>query len=438
MKFFSKTIGVVFAAAVFFAGCAAGGAAPAGQSEAAQNSTWRQSGAQQPMGQDAAPDGPQAVTVRLVTPPIQYCGEGNGNDAGFYYLDHTGNEGPSLNIRFIDYATAQDVYLSSDPSADHRTPEDPSYLESLSGGGTVFPAGDRLYVLQTGEPGVIYQMNLDGSERRQLYKGADSEMLNTAAAFDGASLYCTAQRVVMIENEPQLKSFLVKMDTQSGETADLCELKPNAYLIGAADSCLVLQSITEGDPSPDGLPNIIYEILLYSFETSSLEEIRSWPGDQMLDVRVYENCLITGDIYEKTVRVQRLSTGEEMAVYSIEPFISPEYTRLWGAGVRDGKYYFEDGSTGAVCYTDIFTGAQGYMTLTYDNALKGDTASCEIYAQTDTQYLVLTGYETQKRTGLDKAGTAVEVEEFRACYALIGKEDFWNSVPDYRPVTFVG
>lgn len=389
----------------------------------------------------------QIVQARLITPPIKYCDRGNGNNDGFYYIDYTGNTDMSVNLRYIDYVTAQDVYLSANPSADHHTPEDPSLFPNLIGGGTAFPAGDYLYVLRMGATAYadqygenayasIYQMKLDGSSRRQLYKGGDGENLDTTIAFDGASLYFVAERIVMENNTPQPMRFLVELDTQSGQVTDLCALTPNAYIIGAMDGYLVFQSLYENGFSDDGLPNVTYEIFLYSFETSSLATIKSWPANYMLDVRVYEDYLITGNMGDKTVRIQKLPNGEEISVYSIESFVCPEYTRLWGAGTADGKYYFEDGNTSTLCYTDIFTGEQGHMTLMYDNLLKGDSRPCEIYAQTDTHYLILTGYEMQKRTALDATGAMSEYEDFHACYALITKENFWASVPKYTPITF--
>ena len=57
----------------------------------------------------------------------------------------------NANLRYIDYATAQDIYLSSRPEANHLTPEDDSYIPSAAGLGIAFPVGDSLFLLRTGE-----------------------------------------------------------------------------------------------------------------------------------------------------------------------------------------------------------------------------------------------------------------------------------------------
>lgn len=64
----------------------------------------------------------QLVNLRLVTSDEEYSTMGNGNENGYYYIQQ--GEGISGNIKYIDYAGATDIYLSSNVTENRNSPED--------------------------------------------------------------------------------------------------------------------------------------------------------------------------------------------------------------------------------------------------------------------------------------------------------------------------
>ena len=94
---------------------------------------------------------PSGANLRLVTSDENFSSrKTTGNENGYYYVDRS--DSINANLRYIDYATAQDIYLSSRPEANHLAPEDDSYISSVAGLGVAFPVGDSLFLLRAGAP----------------------------------------------------------------------------------------------------------------------------------------------------------------------------------------------------------------------------------------------------------------------------------------------
>lgn len=115
-----------------------------------------------------------SIGLKLVT-PVDSSGVGAGNEIGYYDLLY---RGMGANILYTDYATKQCVYLSSQVSSTHQDETDLSWIPSVDGGIEPFLSGDKLYMRVigmpgdsdgSGTPGKIMEMNLDGSERRDLF-----------------------------------------------------------------------------------------------------------------------------------------------------------------------------------------------------------------------------------------------------------------------------
>ena len=99
----------------------------------------------------AEPPAAQTQPLRLMTDDEEFTGRTVGSADGYYYVDR--GSGVAANLRYIDYATGQDVFLSSRPGGDHFSPEDESFLSSAAGSALACPAGDALYLVRTGAPG---------------------------------------------------------------------------------------------------------------------------------------------------------------------------------------------------------------------------------------------------------------------------------------------
>ena len=137
---------------------------------------------------------------------------GVGTQDGYYYVQPGASDYLTGQIRYVDYATAMDVPLSTQVNSDHADETDPSYLDSIIGDYRLFIYDGHLYFIRAGASayvegsefgdlatGAVYRMNLDGSERTQVYSGDGSGDLMMYAVGGEDALYLFEQTVEGID-----------------------------------------------------------------------------------------------------------------------------------------------------------------------------------------------------------------------------------------------
>lgn len=381
----------------------------------------------------------------FMTDDENFTGRSRGNENGYYYVD-LGNDGITANLRYIDYATQQDVFLSSRPEGNHHVPEDESYISSVAGCGTVFPLDDALFLVRTGAPdysdrygqdalAAIFRMNLNGSNRQQLYTGANDEILLSTIAAKGQKLFLISQHTETENGTPIQNRYLIQVDAVTGEKQELCKLTDSAWMIGAVDDYLLFHSIYVENAGENTVPEMTHEIFVYSFETKSLAVINSWSPAKKQSAIVNGNTLLLANVPDRTLTVQEISSGQVIASYSLEPHIKDDTQTLWHQACFDNKFIFSDGKQ--LCALDVTSGDWSYMTMTYQDPDKLEARPVEIYAETETEYLVCYDKQIVPREYLDGEGVVQEVESTQPSFALINKEDYWNSVPNFKKVTYI-
>lgn len=85
---------------------------------------------------------------------------------------------------------------------------------------------------------------------------------------------------------------------------------------------------------------------------------------------------------------------------------------------------------------DLETGEWKTVTLTYQDPEKQEARPVEIYAETETDFLVCYDKQTVMKQSINLAGVLDQSESVQPCFALIAKEDYWNSVPNFQKITF--
>ncbi|MBD5101814.1 MAG: hypothetical protein HDT27_03795 [Subdoligranulum sp.] len=462
MKLFSKTIGAVLAAALLFAGCAAGCAAPGASSGAgmgagagADAGTGTNAGEGGLRSSAAGPWQSAAGALRLVTSDENFFAQSPGTENGWYYVDRGASY--NANLRYIDYATAQDIYLSSRPEADHHTAEDDSYIPSVLGMGEVFCVGDSLFLLRTGAMGAsdtfgadalpaIWRMELSGANRTEIYLGGAAEMLTTTVAADERSLYVVAERMEMEDEAPKQHCILLQIDQQTGSAQDLRLLPDNAELVGAWGSMLVFRTFvdeapTDGNGLTYGPPEFRVTYYTYALAAGEWRELCQRPMGERCCEHVWNDVLVLGNNSTRTVTLLRLSDGSVSAEYPFPDAVTAEASDAYFLfhSCRDGRFLFWDYFAGAIHSVDLATGEwNAVTTLTYIDPDKQDPRPVQICAESAEEFLVCRDQVivTRRYTYADD-GTAYELEASQPEYALIRKADYWNGVPEYRPVTFV-
>lgn len=398
-------------------------------------------------GGQRADGNPPAEALRFVTDDFEYSGRSTGTEDGYYYVER--GAGISANLRYIDYASAQDIFLSSRPEGNHFTPEDESYVSSVEGSGIVFPAGNELYLLRAGASGsadeygqdamaAVFVMGLDGSGRRQLYLGGAEEELSSTAAADGENLYLISRVTQKEDGLPVHHDEVFQLSRETGTKTTLCELPDGSWMIGASGRTLVFHSISATD-SESGPPDMEHTILALDLDTREMSRLTSWRQEQKATAKVYEGKLVTAEVETMTITVQDLETGEVLNTFSMEGRAASNGTYLSFEDCHDGKFVFWNLWQATLWGIDLETGEWTAMTLTYvDHEKQDEPRPVQIYAETDTEFLVCRDYETALRQYGTPEGTAADYEKLCPCFALITKEDYWNSVPNFRDVVWNG
>lgn len=402
------------------------------------------SASQQDAGAAAAQNN-TAGRLTFVTDDEEFSGRSIGNSQGYYYVDRGG--GIAANLHYIDYASKQDIFLSSRPEGNHFSPDDESYVASAAGSGVVFPLEDTLYLVRSGAPdysneygrdalAAVFTMNLNGSKRQELYLGSASETLLSTIAADGENLYLVSSDTQMEHEVPVQRRYLVQINRKTGEKETLTELMESAWMIGASGKYLVFHSIRAQADSEAQAPVMTHEILVYDFDAKSLSVVESWPQEQMLTVKVYNDTLVIADAVSKTLTVQELASGTIKNTFSLASHMPSQDTKLWFEECRDGKFLFWNDEQQALSAIDLETGEWKTVTLTYQDPEKEEARPVEIYAETDTDFLVCYDKQTVMKQFVDLAGVLDQRESEQPCFALIAKQDYWNSVPNFQKIAW--
>lgn len=201
---------------------------------------------------------------------------GAGGADGFYYVQPRPDNILTGNLRYIDYATGQDVTLSAQINSDHSDQSDSSYLDSVVGEYGVFLWQDQLYYLQSGASGyetgelkekalgALYRMELDGSGRTQIYQtDAGSTLLGDVAGNEQGELYLLEQTTSGVD--------LIQLDTKKQQRTVLSSFGFGTRLLGTAGSQLYLTCI-----DPDTKQGASYQIISYDPGANQTKEVLSW------------------------------------------------------------------------------------------------------------------------------------------------------------------
>lgn len=383
--------------------------------------------------------------LSLVTSAVEYSIKGNANENGYYYVERGSDL--AANMRYIDFSSGQDIFLSSKPEGNHYISEDESYISSVAGSGVIFPVHESLFLVRTGAPSyanqygkealsAIFKMELNGSNRQLLYSGTGNEIILSTIAADENNLFFISCRTETKNSITTENRYLVQMNTKTGELQDLCQLTNSAWMIGAVNNTIVFHSVFVENEDDDAPPVMTHEISTYAFSTQELSVIQSWPNEERTVAAVSNEYLVTANTSTKKLMVQEIATGAVTATHSIDEYISKDNSEMFFADCRNSKFVFWDFEKEQLCAIDILTGAGSYISLKFMEPEKQENRPVEIYAETSSSFLVCYNKEIVARKYPGADGTIEEIQGLQPSFALIAKEDYWNSIPNYRPILF--
>lgn len=395
------------------------------------------------------PEAP-SMSLKLITSPKEYSLTGTGAKNGYYYMVTRPDEMMSANIKYIDYASGQDIYLTSQIASNHQSAADESYIASTLGGGVIMVSNQNLFFMRLGVPEVhdtygensmpqIYRMALNGANRELVYSGVRGERLLSVWAADEKYLYGVAE--CLAESAGNIKSSkeIVRIHQKNGEKAYLAELPNNVKLVGAFGKYLVFYNILMEGANGGDPDSWNHEVFVFALDTNEFSLIKSWNATDNNSFYIYDHYIVTVEGNTHMLTVTEISSSTIVNEIDLSEMMPIEEYPLWFDQCIDDCFLFADETfTDGIWAVNLFTGEKRHVTLSYFDSEKGENRPVEIVAKTDDQYLVIVGKETITSTTEGKDGTMNEVKLPSAQYALIAKEDYLNSIPNYQYITHVG
>ena len=371
-------------------------------------------------------------------------GLANGN--GYYQvIDRMWNLAEQLekrefdkNIVYIDYASATRVYLCQDPSCNHDTENCSSFIRS-SDPVSVLSLGDRLVCIRsvTGELVksqddlvAVFSMDQQGRDRKALLslKATENVCSPLVVASDGKILYLQVQEIT---EEKTTKKKLYHVDVESGETGVETEIPVNYVLQSAYDDCLLFLDYINN-------VNVAYSVTDKSFENKAAGVAGTYCGSKTADIRY--DVDISGD-YTKIKEAQSITVIVTDLKDGTQKEYGPFALEEDHAGVSIDSFYddhvrvqyvshLNSADEGIVTYTlDLNTGDFRKDQLYISSS--GDRYMSTVISGTGDRYLVTASSKHGERIIYDRSGVAHTEEAEVAGYALIDKEAFYNSSPEF-------
>lgn len=418
----SNRLLAILTACLLLAGCGAapapsGGSGAAGaESETAQVTLPTASGGLEALGRDTA--------------------FGSGNSSGYYYLSTL--DGGAFLLRYIDYATGQDLPLCSQPNCSHSGETCPAWFAYSGTSANVYTTDQQVFVTFNGSPWDsdafaeygeaalprVLTLAPDGSGRREVARfGAADAFTSLPAAGDGTFYTIVTDYG---EGEGSGEKRIAAIDLATGKvTTDDSVQRREMRIVGAAGRELVLQSMVSDTPSA---------YAAYNVDSGELRDL--YNGSEPVSAACRDGALILLETKTGTLRCIQIATGQETTL-STDLFSGRSLDFVTLAFVTDAGYVVQ-AHQGRTAYNFLIdqTGKTTRQELFADSTDPHDKLRMlDIFAQPGGDYLVAPSrsYRTVKVPG--PKGVSYGIDEPVHDFALISQADFWASKPNYRPVT---
>lgn len=389
-----------------------------------------------------------------------------GTEQGYYQFTESQEIADGLygkHLTYIDYAQREEVYLCSDSACLHNSATCSSvFLDDEFGRDPLpFVWEETLYVLGReydgdgvvevfggGAPDMaaaaLYRMELDGSDRKKIYTFPEDTVVEKLVFGSGDTLWFVIKEFVF-EQEGNQTYTLAKerricrysiADNKMSEGVSLDFGDNIQYkVIGGYGSLLVLSGVAY----PDGMSetdvmrldddkwrnvwqnsSTIYST--FDVATQEKKEIYRTDNREMSFCAVKGGMLFIADSVSGEITRLNLDTGEQSVLASLKQnyiyyVLRDTLCCVSIEDVNDKSLYFVDMESGEVKRSMLTNLSLGWQ--------------LDILAETEREVLVIYDYDAK-----DNGDGSYEILQYK--YALISKEDLYNGVAGYKPVTMLG
>lgn len=358
------------------------------------------------------------------------------------------------NIVYTDYDTCQKVFLCNVPGCAHNTPDCTSFVQ-YTRGAVLFTdySETHLYLLSYGYHGdgmkpedkaTVTEMNMDGSGRRVVCTLPSEQSFLTGARQIASDEYFY-QEVGHTELLPDPNNNNKEVPVEQivieriwfadGKREEVCKLQND--FAGTE----VLYSVWNNE-------DLIIASEEYGDDTLKVYDKRLSQNGELIDIISPEGKLgyysdqfvvtVEENDQKATVTAIDYATGETLTIEGV-----PAETNLPGRFIiyhRDGykvNWWFvddrdNDNAKEKNYVLDFSDGSFKELTLLMENYY--EERKIVLVANAGDDYLVAIRAEVGTRTLTDTEGIPHSFDAVRAVCALISKEDYWNSIPNYRMI----
>ncbi|MEG1275580.1 MAG: hypothetical protein RSD27_07805 [Ruthenibacterium sp.] len=452
LNFLYRCIGTLLSAACL----AACGAAPAATSAAPQSGSVA-----------AVQSAPAAGAYQMLRGPW-----GNTCDSPLYLTEVINRDTMSYNT-CIDLRTAQQRYLCSKQGCTHSDSSCEACRAAYSGTPQNFCNAsiltqDSIYWADGSQdfPAHLYKSGLDGADKTLLFSLGDevTEVLNadgsvtrfmkyqwdgTAFATDGAYYYQAVRVCTASANGGALSftSQLWKIDPATDTHEVLYETAPDTgmlgqtLLLGCTNDALILDELTEPADTGSLSANVKaaqHSVFLLARDGTKTPVLQYKAGDYAGSL-VFYNTLYAVSPDTTTLQAIDLVTGEVKTITQALP--ASEFVSI--GQPYDGTAYVStfsnadaDGPEESVLYSvSLTTGEIVPIQLLYYH--NGHTVAPTILAATESDYLVVMEEKPIQYASTGSDGAPMVIDSSYALYALLSKEDYRASNPNYREIAML-
>ena len=397
-----------------------------------------------------------------------------GTKDGFYYFTENTEIGKNLygmHLMYVDYATKKEIYLCSDSGCKHDSEKCSSVFSADEFGFDSIPFvyDDHLYVLSRdydnddtvsldyfagndtssdvqpqSNNAKIYCMELDGSSRQKIFDFPENSTVTKEVFAEGDNLWFVTKNLkfkkednatYITSSDKALCKYSISQNKITEQIPIYFDDNVNYQVIGCSDTKFVLSGIAY----PDNM---------------SQTDILKLHDDQWHEA--YKNS--------KTVYATLDITNREK-----NEILKHSNNKLNITDAVEGQYLYVSDEKGGINKIDLETGEQSVLTDLKQNYIYfsiGDTLCCTstgdekdeslyfvdmetgkvsrstltkkslgwqltILAYTDTHALAVYDYDA-----IAKDDDSYEINQYK--YALIAKEDLYNSKENFEPISMAG
>jgi hypothetical protein len=393
---------------------------------------------------------------------------GYASKNGYYMIASSGDKvdssGSSFKIiRYFDYASLQDIVLCNKPNCSHSDNTCNAYLSPTFHMAQLFETNGKVYVVNgqammmghSKDPDTapaIYQMNPDGTNRTRLLNFSSGMRVSGPFLQRDNMLYAQAstlkQTPVSGSGNGTIQSFttseenpvLVAIDLDKKTTETVCSMKDRQVIGAYKNSVVIMETKSDVDFSKlennDSAINKAWEnmhvkIITLDIDTKTEKVHFSALRNEFDFTKTYGSSVYFNDTKDKKIKGLNLDNDKITDIITDLPktgYIDSIVDGRLIYTVSEDKYLNPEIDT--YYGVDLATGEKKQLM----QFLQKPRDIIRILGETDKQFLVISGQDSKQNTYRDPT-TGKSVQQYditKTYYALINKDDYWNSKANYN------